>query len=964
MGRRLALLIATYEYEDTGLRRLTTPAQDAESLAAVLEDPAVAGFDVQILLNAPTHAVGLAISELYRDGRRDDLTLLYFTGHGLKDDSGRLYLAMRNTQRDNLRFTGLSAELIDEAMNDSPSRQKVLILDCCYSGAYAAQQFAKADSAVHTLEKFQGRARTVLTASDATQYAFEGSTIHGEATESVFTRHLVAGLRDGSADLDHDGDITLDELYSYVYERVIAEQPNQRPKRLDNVEGRTIIAANVNWALPAYIEAAITSSIGSDRLDAVESLGQLLRANNDAVRRTARARLGVLAQDNSNEVATAAHARLDAPALPPPVVTSDGSGTRAVRSYGQDAITITGALRASARRWRGRIVSPSAPWVVRLLSALAALTLTAGVVLGFAEGDWETTYAWYLTAAAAAAVISFGFALRGGLAFTAGLLMPVLIGGLWLASWHAHWIFPAGDGNLEVPVVWLSAVGQALWIAAAAVSALHLRRANGLAIRWAWPAGRSGWISLGLGVAATIALLVIVIDHIYHAGHPVLFGWALTGFHSWPDILWTVLSILVVELALAGPLAAALLTPRDLRSLFLGGWMLGATVCWLGVFRTEDGFAPPAAAVAALAVAWVLLAGLLVVDSRRDRPVEEAPELGRPRWVLVGALVLPVLLIGSYQAAGSSAPRAPREPFFFSLAINQDGTILYGGDVTNDTVVKIDTLSRQRIGKPLEVGLDPFDVVLAPKHQRMYVANARSNSVSVVDLANWKIVGEQIPVAERPARLALSPDENTLFALSPNSNTITVVDTQTAKAVGAPVGVGVDPADLLVAEGKIFVSSNSDARTVTVLDANTRQPIGAPLRLGQETGPLIMGTGKRLYGAAEGGVVVIDTSKANPTASTKPVDITASRSALSSDGRFLYTLKSTGSGTTARQQLVTIDTLSWQATHSLNVDWNGLASIVVSPDGFRIYATSLYGDGIDTIDTTSNKSIGTIKIPG
>ena len=172
-------------------------------------------------------------------------------------------------------------------------------------------------------------------------------------------------------------------------------------------------------------------------------------------------------------------------------------------------------------------------------------------------------------------------------------------------------------------------------------------------------------MSLGLGVAATIALLVIVIDHIYHAGHRVLFGWASTGFHSWPDILWTVLSILVVELALAGPLAAALLTPRDLRSLFLGGWMLGATVCWLGVFRTEEGFAPPAAAIATLAMAWVLLAGLLVVDSRRDRPVEEAPELGRRRWVLVGALVLPVLLIGSYQAAGSSAPRAPREPFFF-----------------------------------------------------------------------------------------------------------------------------------------------------------------------------------------------------------------------------------------------------------------------------------------------------------
>jgi YVTN family beta-propeller protein len=799
----------------------------------------------------------------------------------------------------------------------------------------------------------------VLTASDATQYAFEGSTIHGEATESVFTRHLVAGLRDGSADLDHDGDITLDELYSYVYERVIAEQPNQRPKRLDNVEGRTIIAANVNWALPSYLEAAITSSIGADRLVAVESLGQLLRANNEAVRRTARARLEVLAQDNSNEVVAAAQARLDAPELPPPVASSEG--TRAIRSYGQDAVTIRGALRASARRWRARIVSPPLPVVVGLLSALAALTLTAGVVLGFADGYWETAYTWYLTAAAAAAVISFGFVLRRGLAFTAGLLIPALVGGLWLASWHADWIHPAGDGNLEVPIVWLSAVGQALWIAAAVVSVIHLRRANGLAIRWTWPAGRHEWISLGLGVAATIALLVIVIDQIYHSGRPVFRG-VVTRFDGWPGVLWTVLSILVVELALVGPLAAVLV--KGLRPLFLGGWMLGATVCWLGVFRTEDGFASPAAAVAVLAAAWLLLAGLLVVDSRRDRPIEEAQELGRRRWALVGALVLPVLLIGTYQAAGSSAPRAPQEPLFLSLAMNQDGTILYGGDVTNDTVVRIDTLSRQRIGKPLEVGLDPFDFVLAPKHQRMYVANARSNSVSVVDLANWKVVGEQIPVAEQPSRLALSPDENTLFVLSSNSNTMTVVDTQTAKAVGAPVGVGADPRELLVAEGKIFVSPNSDGRTVTVLDAHTRQPIGAPLRLDKATGPLIMGTDKRLYGAAQGGVVVIDTSKATPTVSTKPVDITASRSALSSDGRFLYTLKSTGSAATARNQLVTIDTLSWQATQSLNVDWDGLASIVVSPDGFRIYATSVFGDGIDTIDTTSNKSIGTIKIPG
>ncbi|UBU19201.1 caspase family protein [Nonomuraea gerenzanensis] len=249
MGRRLALLIATYEYHDPGLQQLTAPAHDAEALATVLQDPRIAGFEVTTLINEPHYRVGEAIGDFYRDQLRDDLTLLYFTGHGLKDDDGRLYLAMTNTHRDSLLFTGLAAEQIDQAMETGNSRQKVLILDCCYSGAFPTGRTAKADTTVHSLERFQGRGRTVLTASDATQYSFEGNQIHGQATRSVFTHHLVEGLRDGSADLDGDGNITLDELYDYVHGRVVNEMPQQRPKKQANVEGQTIIAQNINWTL-------------------------------------------------------------------------------------------------------------------------------------------------------------------------------------------------------------------------------------------------------------------------------------------------------------------------------------------------------------------------------------------------------------------------------------------------------------------------------------------------------------------------------------------------------------------------------------------------------------------------------------------------------------------------------------------------------------------------------------------
>ena len=308
---RKALVVATYAYADSGLSRLTAPAHDAESLASVLEDPAIAGFDVTMLVNKPHYEVGEAIADFYGGARRDDLTLLYFTGHGVKDDEGRLYLAMTNTRRSALMFTAIGAAQLNDAMDASPSRRKVLILDCCYSGAFPAGRTAKSDEGVQTLERFQGKGRAVLTASDATQYAFEGDDVRGSGTSSVFTRHLVEAISSGAADLDEDGDIALDELYSYVYEQVVAELPQQRPKKQEDVDGRILIARNVHWSLPGYIEHAVESPIAAQRLSAVQELERLHQVGNEVVRSTVAGHLGALAADDSRSVSAAATALLD-----------------------------------------------------------------------------------------------------------------------------------------------------------------------------------------------------------------------------------------------------------------------------------------------------------------------------------------------------------------------------------------------------------------------------------------------------------------------------------------------------------------------------------------------------------------------------------------------------------------------------------------------------------------------------
>jgi hypothetical protein len=239
--RRFALIIATSQYSDPTLTQLMAPANDAESLATVLDEPTIGGFDVRTLIDQPVVSAMQEI-EAFFDGRaRDDLVLLYFSGHGILDQSARLYFATIDTQVERPRSTAVPASFVNDVMSESRSRRQVLVLDCCNSGAFA--RGVKAGGNIGTRERFEGRGRVVITASDALQYAFEAGRIEGEGVRSVFTEILVQGLQTGEADLDDDGHIALDELYDYIYERVVDSSPRQRPgKWAFGVEGRIFIA--------------------------------------------------------------------------------------------------------------------------------------------------------------------------------------------------------------------------------------------------------------------------------------------------------------------------------------------------------------------------------------------------------------------------------------------------------------------------------------------------------------------------------------------------------------------------------------------------------------------------------------------------------------------------------------------------------------------------------------------------
>ncbi|MBE8517406.1 caspase family protein [Amycolatopsis sp. H6(2020)] len=180
-GGRFALLVGSSRFTDPELVPLTSPAEDVEALREVLADPAIGGFQVETSLNRPAHEVMRAVEVFYADRKRDDMLLFYFSGHGLKDERGRLFFAMTDTEHRYLGATALAGAFLHDAMERARSRCDVLILDCCYSGAFANSRTAKGDSAIHTPERFRSRGRAVLTASDAMEFRSRATRPTGAA---------------------------------------------------------------------------------------------------------------------------------------------------------------------------------------------------------------------------------------------------------------------------------------------------------------------------------------------------------------------------------------------------------------------------------------------------------------------------------------------------------------------------------------------------------------------------------------------------------------------------------------------------------------------------------------------------------------------------------------------------------------------------------------------------------------
>ncbi|MFN5516562.1 MAG: caspase domain-containing protein, partial [Cyanobacteriota bacterium] len=241
----LALVIGINDY-GRGISPLGTARQDAEAIAAILEQE----YNYQVLLLTEGQATGAALRQCLETklpqvfGNHPSARLLfYFAGHGIAlngDEGPQGYLIPQDAQLGDIS-TYLPMPWVEGALSQLSCRHCLVILDCCFAGAFrwsSTRKLAVIEETIHQ-ERFERFIRDpawqVITSAAADQFALDNLDLHGargaaedNGKHSPFGAALLRALA-GAADIfppgqggkpAGDGVITATELYLYLRDAV------------------------------------------------------------------------------------------------------------------------------------------------------------------------------------------------------------------------------------------------------------------------------------------------------------------------------------------------------------------------------------------------------------------------------------------------------------------------------------------------------------------------------------------------------------------------------------------------------------------------------------------------------------------------------------------------------------------------------------------------------------------------
>jgi hypothetical protein len=170
------------------------------------------------------------VEDFTHDIEQNDLALLYFSGHGMADALGNLYLVCRNSIGNRLNSTTFPILLLRNILQDCLSEKIVIVLDCCHSGLAGSALLKGNQSALVVDELSAGLGHFVISSSGVERsWIAPKSSAPDSKQMSLFTKHLVNGIETELADMNGDGFVDVEEWFEYARRQTEKERPEQRP---------------------------------------------------------------------------------------------------------------------------------------------------------------------------------------------------------------------------------------------------------------------------------------------------------------------------------------------------------------------------------------------------------------------------------------------------------------------------------------------------------------------------------------------------------------------------------------------------------------------------------------------------------------------------------------------------------------------------------------------------------------
>ncbi|MFF2042517.1 caspase domain-containing protein [Kitasatospora sp. NPDC058170] len=241
--RSRALLLGSSTYSDPDLPDLPAVRNNVADLARVLTSPRGTALASRHCVAEPDRPdlAGIGALLVAAAAQAEDLLLVYYAGHGLVGPDGELYLSLPGTSSDPslIAWTGLPFGLLRRTLATARAANRVLILDCCFSGM-AIDTMATATSVV------AGQLEAAGTCTLASSPANRPSIAPSEARYTAYTGELLNLLEHGST-LSAEY-LTLLAIHEHLA-RVLPSQGHPRPEqRNTRTAGRLALVRNRVYA--------------------------------------------------------------------------------------------------------------------------------------------------------------------------------------------------------------------------------------------------------------------------------------------------------------------------------------------------------------------------------------------------------------------------------------------------------------------------------------------------------------------------------------------------------------------------------------------------------------------------------------------------------------------------------------------------------------------------------------------